>query len=107
MSLSGATYFEFLFGRFGGGTISTFSPHKDFGIITKSGVSNPVSSPLPQWDCQVNTDGTYCFSVKHACAGGVIHDSNGHWIRTFVFSIRRCSMMNAEICTIYEGLQLA
>ena len=42
-----------------------------------------------------------------ASAGGVIRDSNGKWLGGFAFNIRSCSITDAELWGIHEGLLLA
>ncbi|MBA0651924.1 hypothetical protein Goklo_019217, partial [Gossypium klotzschianum] len=54
----------------------------------------------------LNTDGVVQLESENATSGGVVHDANGDWI--FGYNRRRgkCSIFNAELWGILEGLKL-
>lgn len=56
---------------------------------------------------KINTNGAFHYATQLASAGSLIRDSDGHWIKSFVFNIGKCSIKHVELLSIYKGLQLA
>ncbi|MBA0841108.1 hypothetical protein Goarm_003622 [Gossypium armourianum] len=54
----------------------------------------------------LNTDGAVQLESKNAAAGGVVHDANGDWIFGYNHRLGKCSIFNAELMGILEGLRL-
>src|SRR3954465_8524944 len=56
---------------------------------------------------KINTDRAFDPTTQRAFAGGLIQDSQGHWIAGFTFNIGKYSILHADLWAIYEGLKLA
>ncbi|KAE8693055.1 hypothetical protein F3Y22_tig00110819pilonHSYRG00250 [Hibiscus syriacus] len=64
------------------------------------------SPPPPNW-CKMNTDGSRKAGNGFATCGGVLRSSNGDWLVGFSKVIGICSIVEAELWGIYEGLSHA
>jgi ribonuclease HI len=56
---------------------------------------------------KLNCDGAYKESVDIAGCGGLIRDSNGQWLKGYVWKIGTCDVLYAEMWGMYEGLRIA
>ncbi|MBA0750815.1 hypothetical protein Gogos_002200, partial [Gossypium gossypioides] len=54
----------------------------------------------------LNTDGAVQLGSRNAAAGGVVRDANGDWIFGYNRCLEKCSIFNAELWGILEGLRL-
>ncbi|KAF7821907.1 reverse transcriptase [Senna tora] len=64
-------------------------------------------SPPPEGWLKLNVDGTCQGSPKLIAGGGLIRDSLGNWIHGFTKFFGQGNSILAELCAIYEGLNLA
>ncbi|CAI0417516.1 unnamed protein product [Linum tenue] len=62
--------------------------------------------PPPEWVC-LNSDGSVLFSSGHAAAGGLIRDHLGRYLPAFAINLGICSITQAELRGVVEGLQVA
>ncbi|KAE8680042.1 hypothetical protein F3Y22_tig00111392pilonHSYRG00178 [Hibiscus syriacus] len=69
-------------------------------------VPNHWTPPPTNW-CKVNTDGSRKLGNVFATCGGVIRSSNGGWILGFSKVLGICSIVEAELWGIHEGLSHA
>ncbi|MBA0721516.1 hypothetical protein Golax_009051, partial [Gossypium laxum] len=65
-----------------------------------------VPTLLGNW-IQLNTDDAIIESSSIATIGSVIRDKNGSWIFRYNQFVGICSILNAELWTILEGLGIA
>ncbi|MBA0781832.1 hypothetical protein Gotri_002715, partial [Gossypium trilobum] len=54
----------------------------------------------------LNTDGALQLGSENAAAGGVVRDANGDWIFGYNRRLEKCSIFNAKLWGILEGLRL-
>ncbi|MBA0628908.1 hypothetical protein Godav_023538, partial [Gossypium davidsonii] len=54
----------------------------------------------------LNTDGAVQLESKNVAPGGVVRDGNGDWIFGYNRRFGKCSIFNAELLGILEGLRL-
>ncbi|KAE8678718.1 hypothetical protein F3Y22_tig00111402pilonHSYRG00150 [Hibiscus syriacus] len=66
---------------------------------------DPWIPPPLNW-CKVNTDGSRKIGDIFATCGGVIRSSNGGWMIGFSKAIDICSIVEAELWGIHEGLSM-
>ncbi|XP_039024650.1 uncharacterized protein LOC120157646 [Hibiscus syriacus] len=62
--------------------------------------------PASGW-FKLNSDGARHTSTGITSCGGVIRDANGEWIMGYAKPIGTCSVLDAELWGIFEGLKLA
>ncbi|CAI0548092.1 unnamed protein product, partial [Linum tenue] len=62
--------------------------------------------PPPEWVC-LNSDGSGFPSSGHAAAGGLIRDHLGRCLTAFAINLGTCSITQAELRGVVEGLQVA
>ncbi|MBA0585704.1 hypothetical protein Gorai_016471, partial [Gossypium raimondii] len=55
----------------------------------------------------LNTDGVVQLDTENASVGGVARDMNGQWLFGFYRYLGQCSIFDAELWGIFEGLKLA
>lgn len=59
----------------------------------------------PSWPfLKLNTDGAFNSSTGQAKAGGVFRDRDGNWRGDFVMNIGCCSIIEAELWDLFQGL---
>ncbi|KAE8711340.1 hypothetical protein F3Y22_tig00110295pilonHSYRG00009 [Hibiscus syriacus] len=63
--------------------------------------------PPPQGWYKLNTDGAQRPDSELATCGGLIRDAQGEWIVGFAKPIRACSVLDAELWGVFEGMTLA
>ncbi|KAL4311097.1 hypothetical protein GQ457_01G028720 [Hibiscus cannabinus] len=61
----------------------------------------------PEGWCKLNTDGAVRGELGMVSCGGVISSDRGNWIIGFSKGIWVCSVLDAELWSIYEGLLTA
>ncbi|KAK5787192.1 hypothetical protein PVK06_041845 [Gossypium arboreum] len=54
----------------------------------------------------LNTDGVVQLDTGFAAAGGIVRDKDGNWIAGFHRFIGKCSVFDAELWGIFDGLRL-
>ncbi|KAH1038645.1 hypothetical protein J1N35_040388 [Gossypium stocksii] len=54
----------------------------------------------------LNTDGVVLRTSRRAVAGGVVRDSNGNWVMGYNCFLGNCSIFDAELWGILDGLKL-
>ncbi|KAJ8749887.1 hypothetical protein K2173_013802 [Erythroxylum novogranatense] len=62
--------------------------------------------PAPGWT-KMNVDGAVDPLVGAAAAGGVLRSTNGSWLAGFAHNLGICSVTNAELWGLLDGLQIA
>lgn len=55
---------------------------------------------------KLNTDGAWRSSDRAAVGGGLVRDKNGKWLWGYTRSLGRCSVLEAELWQILDGLDL-
>ncbi|KAE8733009.1 hypothetical protein F3Y22_tig00001644pilonHSYRG00268 [Hibiscus syriacus] len=86
-------------------TINRTSGSTVAAIIAAPSV-NSVDSPEQNW-LKVNTDNSVNLSTMEASCGGVGRDYNGEWIFGLSESIGRCSILQAVLWAVLNGLNIA
>ncbi|KAL4348653.1 hypothetical protein GQ457_17G006170 [Hibiscus cannabinus] len=66
-------------------------------------VFNNVCHTNPGWIC-LSVDGVVSLENGSGTIGGLLRDHSGSWISGFQKSIGKCSVIQAELWTIYTGL---
>ncbi|KAE8715943.1 hypothetical protein F3Y22_tig00110156pilonHSYRG00017 [Hibiscus syriacus] len=66
-----------------------------------------VWQPPPHNWCKINIDGSCDIGSGFASCGGIIRSSNGGWMFGFSKAIEICSIVEAELWGIHEGLSHA
>ncbi|MBA0675013.1 hypothetical protein Goari_016580, partial [Gossypium aridum] len=72
----------------------------------KGSFKPPVEKKSFEDSIFLNTDGVVQLGFGNAAAGGVVRDANGDWIFGYNRCLGKCSIFNAELWGILEGLRL-
>ncbi|MBA0831051.1 hypothetical protein Goarm_015541, partial [Gossypium armourianum] len=72
----------------------------------KGSFKPPVEEESFEDSIFLNTDGVVQLESENATAGGVVHDANRDWIFGYNRRLGKCSIFNAELWGILEGLRL-
>ncbi|MBA0575382.1 hypothetical protein Golob_024045 [Gossypium lobatum] len=76
------------------------------GAYFKGSFKPPVEEESFEDSIFLNTDGVVQLESGNATARGVVHDANGDWIFGYNRRLGKCSIFNAELWGILEGLGL-
>ncbi|KAH1055550.1 hypothetical protein J1N35_033615 [Gossypium stocksii] len=83
-------------------SLTQLSPRADF----KGNFKPPVEEKSFENSIFLNIDGAVQLQSGNAAAGGVVCDANGDWIFGYNRRLGKCSIFNAELWGILEGLRL-
>ncbi|KAK8479556.1 hypothetical protein V6N12_064054 [Hibiscus sabdariffa] len=76
--------------------------------VCKPSTNDPAEEKAPPWGwCKLNVDGSRDRLTRVSSCGGVIRDSHGYWMMGFTKNLGMCSVLDAELWGIYEGLLCA
>ncbi|KAK6945997.1 Ribonuclease H domain [Dillenia turbinata] len=62
--------------------------------------------PPAQNNIKLNTDGSVLQHKGHAAAGGILRNTKGEWIAGFFINVGICSVFEAKLWSVREGLSL-
>ncbi|KAH1091494.1 hypothetical protein J1N35_018751 [Gossypium stocksii] len=75
-------------------------------VATKGGVGSPLEKQSYTSTTFLNTDGAVHSNTGIASAGGVARDMNRQWLFGFNRYLGKCSIFDAELWGIFEGLKI-
>ncbi|KAK9000775.1 hypothetical protein V6N11_081262 [Hibiscus sabdariffa] len=78
-------------------------PKPEYGIDVPGWREKFWKGPDPDW-VKVNVDTSVDAVGNRAVTGGFIRDDSGGWLTGFYRCVGRCSVLLAELWTIYDGL---
>ncbi|KAK5844450.1 hypothetical protein PVK06_000590 [Gossypium arboreum] len=68
---------------------------------------SPLTAQVSESKILLNTDRAVCLDTGYASAGGVARDEHGQWLFGFNRYLGKCSIFDAKLWAIFEGLKIA